>query len=114
MLAFVVISSFSSAFANESKEIFSGNQREDIIHSIDVICGDTWCEGDYNFKFTDFSCNKLTAKCELSFHFIKSDKENEELLSPLQVCRFQNIMDIKQIKESKFSLNSNFYDLKDL
>ena len=110
MLTFVTFSSFSSAFANESQEIFSGNQREDIIRSIDSICGDSWCEGEYNFKFIDFSCDKSTATCALSFHFIKSDKETEEILSPLQVCHFQNIMDINQIKENRFSLNSNFYD----
>ena len=99
-----------SSESNESKELLTVTQRDEVIRTIDNACGDSWCEGDYNFKFSDFNCDKATSTCDLSFNFIKNDKETNEVYSPLKICHIHNITDFKQIKESKFSLNQNFYD----
>ncbi|MBC7540877.1 MAG: hypothetical protein H7281_18800 [Bacteriovorax sp.] len=100
----------SAVFANQSNELLSPTQRNEVIRSIDDVCGDTWCEGDYNFKFIYFSCDKLAKSCDLSFHFIKSEEQSVETYSPVQVCHFQNITNFKQIKDSNYSLNDNFYE----
>jgi hypothetical protein len=109
ILMFVLLMT-SAVFAHESNELFSPTQSNEVIRAIDDVCGDTWCEGDYNFKFINFSCNKLAKSCDLSFHFIKSDEQSVETYSPVQVCHFQNITNFKQIKDSKYSLNDNFYE----
>lgn len=105
--------SATSAFASlpdESHELFSIAQRTEVVRSIDDACADSWCEGDYNFKFVKLSCDKFTSSCDLSFHFIKSDDQSVETFSKLQVCHFENIRNFKQLKDSMYSLNEKFYD----
>lgn len=108
MLTLLIAS--STLFANESNELLSPKERNEVLRSIDDVCGDTWCEGDYNFKFINFSCDKIAKSCDLSFHFIKSDEQSVETYSPVQVCHFQNITNFKQIKDNNFSLNESFYE----
>ena len=99
-----------SAFASGVTELFSPSERNQVIRTIDNTCGDSWCEGDYNFKFVNFSCDKFKKACDLSFHFIKSDEQEKQIYSPIQVCHFKNIKNLSQIKDGDFSLNQNFYD----
>lgn len=111
----LIISLFTTSiatplYANEVNEIFSLTERKEVLRSIDNVCGDTWCEGDYNFKFKNFSCNKLNKSCYVSFHFIKSDEQSVETYSPVQFCHFNNITSIKQVQESKLALNDHFYE----
>ena len=40
----------ADAFVTISNEV-------QVLHEIDTICGDTWCCGDYEFKFLDVSVN---------------------------------------------------------
>lgn len=109
-LALFFISITSSVVANEGNELFSLAERSEVIRSIDDICGDTWCEGDYNFKFSHFSCDKTVKTCDLGFFFIKNNEQSVEVYSPIQTCHFSDIHYFHQIKDSKFSLNQNFYD----
>jgi hypothetical protein len=93
-----------------SADLFSMAQKKEVLQAIDGICGDTWCEGDYNFRFNKFSCDKATSSCELNFQFIKTDDKGEnETFSAEQVCRFNNIKEFHQVMDSKFSLNEEFY-----
>lgn len=100
----------STVFANSSEEIFTEVQRQEIVGAIDNICADTWCEGDYNFEFIDFNCNKLDNTCKLSFHFIKTEDNDDQTYSPLQICHFENIKSIKQIKRERDTLTDKFYE----
>ena len=43
------------------------NYAKQVLSLVDVACGDTWCEGDFNFVFTHFSCNFVEGVCNLSF-----------------------------------------------
>ena len=40
---------------------------------IDDICGDTWCEGDYNFDFRALSCDSRRMTCTLRFQMFPWD-----------------------------------------
>lgn len=93
-----------------TNELFSAKQNLEIIRAIDNICGDTWCEGDYNYNFEKFSCLKSTNKCELSFNLISRDESGLERKTSVGVCRFQNIFSIRQIRQSANVLNENFLD----
>lgn len=99
----------SSLFARESLEMFSPIERQAIVSSIDSACGDSWCEGDYDFRFKDFSCNKLSHSCYLFFNFIKIDEQERRFYSKEQVCEFKNISKLDQILDGDF-LNEKFYD----
>ncbi|MGZ3807498.1 MAG: hypothetical protein ACXVCE_05390 [Bacteriovorax sp.] len=105
-----VLLTTTSAFANLSNELFTTAQRQDVLRSIDDVCGDTWCEGDYNFKFNDFTCMQSTHVCELNFQFIKRDDNDLKTYSPVQVCRFEKITHFGQLMENKYSLTDSFYE----
>lgn len=98
----------ASAFATE--RLFSARQEKKVLQAIDNVCGDTWCEGDYNFQFNTFICDKKTNSCELNFQFIVTNDDGEnEKFSPEQVCRFENISEFSQLMDGKWSLNDDFY-----
>lgn len=112
IFVFLILFTSSTLLAGSrvSTELFTEKQTSEIIQAIDNICADTWCEGDYNFEFIDFSCNKSVHTCDLTFHFIETDDDNVQTYSALQTCHFTNITKFKQIKQSKNSLNHNFYE----
>lgn len=100
----------TSLSAKISNDFFTASQKEAVINEIDNVCGDTWCEGDYNFKFNELACEKLTHTCELTFQFIALDDNEVEKFSPIQVCRVENIKGFRDLMDNKHSLNENFYE----
>ncbi|MBP9682072.1 MAG: hypothetical protein KBD76_11755 [Bacteriovorax sp.] len=114
---FVLAISAFSVFAEEDSqfeskhELFSREQRQIILETIDKTCGDSWCEGDYDFQFNDFSCSQKTFICELSFQFIKRDEESESAsFSQPQFCHFKKIHGLNQIMNSEYMLETHFYE----
>lgn len=100
---FVSTSAFSS-------ELFTSSQKKQVLQAIDNVCADPWCEGDFNFQFNQFTCEKKSSTCELNFQFIKTDDNGENpTFSGEQVCRFENIKSFNQLMENKWSLNDEFY-----
>ncbi|NDG83988.1 MAG: hypothetical protein EBX52_02995 [Proteobacteria bacterium] len=41
--------------------------RQEVLSAVDMICADTWCEGDYNFKFKGLKCTFSNATCVLTY-----------------------------------------------
>jgi len=109
-MKFLLLTALLVSSSVYSSELFTSAQKKQVLQTIDNVCGDTWCEGDYNFQFNSFSCEKQTSTCELNFQFIKTDDNGENpTLSTEQVCRFENIKTYKQLMENKWSLNDDFY-----
>lgn len=107
MLTALIFTSFSAYSASP----FTSSQEKTVLKAIDDVCGDTWCEGDYGFRFNSFTCDKTTSTCELNFQFIKREENDErEVLSAEQVCRFKNIKTFSQLMENKWGLSDKFYD----
>ena len=50
-----------SVFAQD----LSPAQNRAIVVSLDNICGDTWCEGDYNWNFANLTCNFAAKECRI-------------------------------------------------
>ena len=46
-----------------SAEFLTSKQAETVLREIDNICGDTWCEGEFNFSFDQFNCDDQTQSC---------------------------------------------------
>jgi hypothetical protein len=99
----------STTFPSYSNELFSYEKRQEIIETIDNTCADSWCEGDYNFEFVDFVCNKPESTCDLSFYFINTDNDMEKK-SQLQICHFSNITKIEQILDNEKTITDHFYE----
>ncbi len=107
----VTLISCTNIFAATANDLFSAVQKNAALQAIDSICGDTWCEGDYNFRFNEFTCDKKEKSCELNFQFIKSTEKSEmDIYSLPQTCRILNINSFHQIMDTKYSLNEEFYE----
>jgi hypothetical protein len=48
-------------------------QSATVLKLIDDICGDTWCEGDYNFDFRALTCDSRRMTCTLRFQMFPWD-----------------------------------------
>ena len=72
---------------------------------IDMTCADTWCEGDYDFKFTDLNCNNRNFVCTLGVKVI--DREIRHTRQ--EKCTFEKITSKEKIIY-KHALTDNFYD----
>ena len=87
---------------------------EDIsLELIDNICGDTWCEGDFNYIFHNASYKKSTKEYLLEFELIPDLYDsnltfNTECSIPVQ--RFPSDVFYKD-SSGRFELNSSFYEV---
>src|SRR4051812_11782524 len=59
-----------SALESQSEALtpnaLSAAQAKTVLRLIDDICGDTWCDGDYDFGFRRLSCNSALHTCTLT------------------------------------------------
>ena len=89
---FITSLSIASTTAR-STDIFTESQKETVVKAIDNICGDTWCEGDYDFKFNQFACNKKSSECELTFQFI--ERSDDKTVKELNLIKINSKINIK-------------------
>lgn len=66
ILAFLGLSLTQASFAND----LSAADERSLVTEIDNICGDTWCEGDFNFSFNSLVCDFTKGECVLDYEFI--------------------------------------------
>jgi len=52
-----------------SYEFLNKTQKKQVLRAIDNVCGDTWCEGDYNFRFNQLFCSTRTKSCRMIFQY---------------------------------------------
>jgi hypothetical protein len=58
----------SAAALDEAEEgDLSRAEAATVLDAIDDICGDTWCEGDHDFRFRRLRCEARTSTCSLLF-----------------------------------------------
>jgi hypothetical protein len=98
----------SITFANTT-QILTSNDQQEILNLIDHTCADSWCAGDYEFKFSTFSCNNLTFKCTLTFKIIDRDSHPGEISARNKRCIFNGITSKDKIFYDGI-LNEEFYD----
>ena len=56
----------SSAAAPVTGNALTSAEEQTVLDLIDGICGDTWCDGDYDFRFSRLTCNGPAATCTLT------------------------------------------------
>lgn len=100
------------AQANEAtsfRQIITENDKTEILKLIDHACADSWCSGDYDYKFSSFSCNDTNAICILGFKIIDRDAKPGEVKAVNRRCIFKNISSINDVVENH-ALTEVFYD----
>jgi hypothetical protein len=51
----------------------TSSQQRTVLQVIDNTCGDTWCEGEFNYRFTRMACDFGARRCTLSATVITYD-----------------------------------------
>ena len=64
-LSCLLISNLSFA-----QNILSPEQEKMILNEIDTVCGDSWCEGAFDYAFNSFTCLQDKKLCVLNFKMI--------------------------------------------
>jgi len=73
------------------RQVLSKRQQATALKLIDDICGDTWCEGDHNFRFDGLECQKgcggSAGSCDLLFRVFSYDTDIETGPTYVRSCR---------------------------
>ena len=87
------------------------SKNELALELIDNICGDTWCEGDFNFEFSQFELDTIKAEAKVSFKLISEwGKEPKFYITYCIVKNIHFIGDVIGTYRGRPELNNNFYE----
>jgi hypothetical protein len=100
-----------------SRNALSERQEAIALKAIDDICGDTWCEGDHNFRFDSLACSmgckKRAGSCKLSFRVFSYDTDVETGPTYTRTCRTPGFTGFDSVVESfgeYHALTPAYYD----
>ena len=103
-LLFSIIISFNSFALDLSHEDLS-------LELLNNICGDTWCEGDFNFEFTDLEINKKDKSAVVNFEMIDEWYDTEKRFSTFCVVpKISSFQDVIDFDSNKKYLTDYFYE----
>ena len=93
-------------------------QASAVLKLVDDICGDTWCEGDHNFRFDRLECTRPCAKapgtCRLTFRIFPYDSDVETGPTYTRSCKtrgFQGFASLVDTAPNGYqSLDWDYYD----
>ena len=74
---------------------------------IDDICGDTWCDGDYDFGFRRLVCNRAAKTCTLTLQVFSARRRGEhptQLLAVVQDPRFCRLCLAREHRTERLSI----------
>lgn len=109
LITVILLLNINFLSANGSIQILTDNDRKEVLSIIDRDCADSWCAGDYEYKFQNFSCNDSTAVCTLSFKIIDRDAKPGTVKERNRRCIFKGITSKTKILNGN-NLNEEFYD----
>lgn len=90
------------------------DQERNLLTEIDNICGDTWCEGDFDFSFEQLDCNFEKGKCQFKYELIwyEYDESYENLLFKINVpaqCTLTGFNRLSDLEENQ-SYSEKLYE----
>lgn len=95
--------------ANAFAPILTQEDQVEVLKIIDHDCADTWCAGDYEYKFSTFTCNETKSTCTLSFKIIDRDDSAGTTNYKNKRCIFKGITGKDKIIFEN-SLTEEFYE----
>ena len=82
-----------------------------VIELIDNICGDTWCEGDFNFEFHDFHLNRKESKATVAFDLISEYGASPRRMSTsCTIKKIHSIDEVISYYRGRPELGNYFYE----
>jgi len=97
-----------------TKNALTQKQQKTTLKLIDDICGDSWCEGDYDFGFRLISCTKSARTCTLTLQIFPRDGVSAGQTSYWRSCKtsgFTNFSSLVTTAPNGYqSLNDDYYE----
>jgi hypothetical protein len=88
-------------------------QSKTVLKLVDDICGDTWCSGDYDFRFRRIACSNVAKTCTLLFLLIPREGVTSRSPSYWRSCKthdFDGFDSLVTTTPSGYqSLDQNYY-----
>jgi hypothetical protein len=89
-------------------EFLTAAQQKEALRKVDIICGDTFCAGDYNYRFLQIACNKKLQACRVYFKMWDRSKPRVQKSLYCDIRRIASYNDI--VPPSSVDLSDSFYD----
>ena len=102
-LAFVAVAASGAA---QAQEFLKPAQTKEAIRRIDGTCADTWCSGDFDYKFEQLHCSAKPKSCRLVFKMWDRSKPKTRhgvSCDAYKVARYADLV-------SGWDLTEPFYD----
>ncbi len=93
-------------------DVLTPTEQRGLLDAIDRICGDTWCEGDFDFAFHAFTCQKSERSCDLKLEYVWSQEDGPSVRVPY-TCVFEEIATKAQIlteEGGRLTYTDDLYD----
>ncbi len=110
IISLVLMSSTNAA------EFLSSTEQATVLEEIDNICGDTWCEGDFDFSFNEIKCDSESSVCEIEMELFEGCYEEDESLcnetiysGTCSIGKLAKYSDLVDESRRWRSLNDDFY-----
>ncbi|GEM_PF-739888 len=91
------------------KDFLSKSQKDITLKEVDIICADTWCSGDYNFKFVSIQCDDSKAICQLNYEMFVWDHDEAKLSLNCKIRPVKKFSDMVVSSKGYHAINQNFY-----
>lgn len=96
----------------------SKKQATTVLKLVDDICGDTWCEGDHNFRFDNIQCQagcgKKPGSCRLTLRIFPYDSDVKTGPTYTRTCKTGGFTGFSSLVDTApngyQSLNWEYYD----
>ncbi|MBC8555984.1 MAG: hypothetical protein ISR65_18260 [Bacteriovoracaceae bacterium] len=118
LFGLLLISNLSTSAFAYANEFLTDEQKDTILTSIDNICGDTWCEGDFDYSFNSIYCDSQRGSCTVEMEVIlrEYDEVTWEMInetrtpSSCTVFNFYSYNDIIDQTRQWDQLTDDFYE----
>lgn len=117
LMKLILILSTLMAFSHvQAASFLTEAQADMVLEASDNICGDTWCEGDYDYSFNAFVCDSETKSCDLTFEYISYilDDETYDIIGEERAeftCTIENLTSYDQMIEIRNSYEQLTHEL---
>lgn len=109
MKSFLITILILSSQVSLARDFLKNPQKEIALKEIDTICADTWCSGDYNFKFLSIKCDDTKATCQINYEMFVWEQEDAKLSLNCQIKPLKKFSDLVKKTGNDQSLTENFY-----
>lgn len=97
-----------------AKNNLSSTDEKKVLTLLDDICGDTWCEGDYDWRFKKLRCSFADESCTLTMLVVDPAYDDQPARTFWRSCKMGGLSGwtslVDEAQNGYESLNDGFYD----